>query len=120
MTGFRLSNHLYLDCIRVNSVSIRAEKAIAYLDPFGMKGKFGTGLIWFEPLPDLVTDFNLRNQTGFEAYWKMLLTPNLSITPESNSFLTRQRIPAKISLPSPTLNPDWLYDELKHESLETV
>ena len=23
----------------------------------------------------------LRNQTGFEAYWKMLLTPNLWITP---------------------------------------
>jgi hypothetical protein len=54
---------------------------VVYLDPFGMKGEFGTGLIWFEPLPDLAPEFNLRNQTGFEAYWKILLTPNLWITP---------------------------------------
>ena len=50
------------------------------LDPFGMKGEFGTGLIWFEPLPDLFTGIELRNQTGFEVYWKLLLTPNLWIT----------------------------------------
>ncbi len=54
---------------------------VVRLDPFGMKGEFGTGLIWFEPLPDLIPDTNLRNQTGFEAYWKILLTPNLWITP---------------------------------------
>lgn len=51
-----------------------------YLDPFGIKGEIGTGLIWFEPR-DLVPGFELRNQTGFEAYWKILLTPNLWITP---------------------------------------
>ncbi len=51
------------------------------LDPFGMKGEFGMGLIWFEPLPDLLPGTELRNQTGFEAYWKVLLTPNLWITP---------------------------------------
>ncbi len=54
---------------------------VVYLDPFGMKGEFGTGLIWFEPLPDLFPDVKLRNQTGFEAYWKVLLTPNLWVTP---------------------------------------
>jgi hypothetical protein len=63
------------------------------LDPFGMKGEFGTGLIWFEPLPDLVP-MKLRNQTGFEAYWKLLLTPNLWITP-GFQFLW-----------NPSLNPD--------------
>ena len=30
---------------------------------------------------DLIPDVKLRNQTGFEAYWKILLTPNLWITP---------------------------------------
>jgi hypothetical protein len=54
---------------------------VVRLDPFGVKGEFGTGLIWFKPLPDLIPDVKLRNQTGFEAYWKMLLTPNLWITP---------------------------------------
>lgn len=48
-----------------------------YLDPLGTKGELGTGLIWFEPLPDLLRGVDLRNQTGFEAYWKLLLTPNL-------------------------------------------
>lgn len=52
-----------------------------YLKPFGIQGEVGTGLIWFEPLPDLVPGVKLRNQTGFEAYWKILLTPNLWITP---------------------------------------
>jgi hypothetical protein len=54
---------------------------VVRLDPFGVKGEFGTGLIWFKPLPDLIPDVKLRNQTGFEAYWKILLTPNLWITP---------------------------------------
>ena len=53
----------------------------AYLDPFGIQGEVGTGLILFEPLRDLVPGMELRNQTGFEAYWKVLLTPNLWITP---------------------------------------
>jgi len=52
-----------------------------YTDPFGTKGEIGTGLIWFEPLPDLFPDTELRNQTGFELYWKLLVTPNLWITP---------------------------------------
>jgi carbohydrate-selective porin OprB len=33
-----------------------------------------------EPL-DLVPGTSLRDQTGFELYWKILLTPNLWITP---------------------------------------
>ena len=53
----------------------------AYLEPFGIQGEVGTGLIWFEPLPDLVLGMELSNQTGFESYWKILLTPNLWITP---------------------------------------
>ncbi len=52
-----------------------------YLDPFGTKGEIGTGLIWLDPLPDLLPGMELSSQTGFEAYWKILLTPNLWITP---------------------------------------
>ena len=52
-----------------------------YLRPFGMQGEVGTGPIWFEPPPELLPGTELRNQTGFEAYWKILLTPNLWITP---------------------------------------
>ena len=39
------------------------------------------GVIWMEPHPDLVPGVDLRNQYGFEMYWKVLLTPNLWITP---------------------------------------
>ncbi len=52
-----------------------------YLDPFGTKGDLGTGLIWLDPFPDLLPGIEVSSQTGFEAYWKILLTPNLWITP---------------------------------------
>ena len=52
----------------------------AYLRPFDIQGEIGTGLIWLQPHADL-GGMELRNQTGFEAYWKVLLTPNLWVTP---------------------------------------
>ncbi len=52
----------------------------AYLRPFDIQGEIGMAIIWFEPL-DLVPGTKLRNQTGYEFYWKILLTPNLWITP---------------------------------------
>ncbi len=53
----------------------------AYLAPFGIQGEVGTGFIWMEPFRDLVPGRKLRNQYGYELYWKMLITPNLWITP---------------------------------------
>lgn len=54
----------------------------AYLSPLGIRGEIGTGLVWMEPHPELLgPDIELRNQTGFEAYWKLLVTPNLWVTP---------------------------------------
>jgi carbohydrate-selective porin OprB len=37
--------------------------------------------MWLQPFPDLVSGQELRNQTGIEAYWKILMTPNLWLTP---------------------------------------
>jgi len=54
---------------------------VAFLSPFGIQGEFGTGLLWLKPHSDLVPGVELRNQSGFEAYWKMLVTPNLWVTP---------------------------------------
>ena len=53
----------------------------AYLKPFGIQGEIGAGLIWMQPHRDLVPGHKLRDQTGIELYWKILLTPNLWITP---------------------------------------
>jgi carbohydrate-selective porin OprB len=52
----------------------------AYLRPFDIQGEIGTSIIWFDP-HDLVPGESLDDQTGFELYWKILLTPNLWITP---------------------------------------
>jgi len=52
----------------------------AYLEPFGINGEIGTGLIGLQPHKDLVQGIELRDQKGFEAYWKILVTPNLWIT----------------------------------------
>ncbi len=53
----------------------------AYLKPLGIKGEAAAGLMWVKPHRDLVPGVKLRNQYGFETYWKILLTPNLWITP---------------------------------------
>ncbi len=52
-----------------------------YLSPLGIRGEVGMGMIWMQPHRDLLPGVTLRNQTGFEAYWRILLTPNLWITP---------------------------------------
>ena len=54
---------------------------VAYLEPLGIKGEIGTGLIWLKPHSFRVEGVELRNQTGFEVYWKILVTPNFWVTP---------------------------------------
>ncbi len=39
------------------------------------------GLIWMKPHDDLLPGVTLRNQLGVETYWKILLTPNIWVTP---------------------------------------
>ncbi len=55
-----------------------------YLAPFGIQGEVGTGLVWLQTFPDLElagVDVGGKNQYGLEAYWKILMTPNLWVTP---------------------------------------
>jgi len=49
---------------------------LAVLKPFGLRGEIGLGTSWAQPFKD---DF--RSQYGVEAYWKILLLPNLWVTP---------------------------------------
>ena len=49
---------------------------LAILRPFGMRGEIGLGTSWAKPKND-----NLNSQYGVEAYWKLLLLPNLWVTP---------------------------------------
>ena len=48
----------------------------ATLKPFGVRGEIGLGAAWMDPI-----DPTLRSQYGGEAYWKLLVTPDLWVTP---------------------------------------
>ena len=55
---------------------------LALLKPAGIRGELGVGLSWMEALEDVTTPIGgLRNQTGGEVYWKLLLLPDFWITP---------------------------------------
>jgi carbohydrate-selective porin OprB len=41
-----------------------------------MRGEIGLGTSWAQPFNE-----NLRSQYGVESYWKILLLPNLWVTP---------------------------------------
>jgi hypothetical protein len=49
---------------------------LAVLKPFGLRGEIGLGTSWAQPF-----DNDLRSQYGVEGYWKLLLLPNLWVTP---------------------------------------
>jgi hypothetical protein len=49
---------------------------LAVLKPFGLRGEIGLGTSWAKPKKD-----NLGSQYGVEGYWKLLLLPNLWVTP---------------------------------------
>lgn len=49
---------------------------LAVLKPFGLRGEIGLGTSWAQPFSD-----SLNSQYGLEAYWKLLLLPNLWVTP---------------------------------------
>ena len=58
---------------------------VAYLKPLGIRGEAALGATWARPIQDFDSGlplFNgLRDQYGIETYWKILLTPDLWITP---------------------------------------
>ncbi len=49
---------------------------LAVLRPFGLRGEIGLGTSWAQPFRD-----SLNSQYGVEGYWKLLLLPNLWVTP---------------------------------------
>ena len=53
-----------------------ATAGAAFLRPFGMRGEIGLGYSWAQPF-----DGTFRSQHGVEGYWKLLLLPNLWLTP---------------------------------------
>jgi carbohydrate-selective porin OprB len=48
----------------------------AVLKPFGLRGEIGVGTSFAQPHLDF-----LDSQYGVEAYWKILVTPSLWVTP---------------------------------------
>jgi hypothetical protein len=58
---------------------------LARLQPFGIRGEAAVGATWVNPIQEFDTGLplweNRRDQFGVEAYWKILLTPDLWITP---------------------------------------
>lgn len=56
----------------------------AYLNPLGIQGEATFGLMWMKTHDNLKIgplSLDSQNQYGAEAYWKMLLTPNIWVTP---------------------------------------
>lgn len=62
---------------------------VAFLNPLGGGGELNLGGVWAQPIPN-----ELRNQYGLNAYWKILLTPDVWITPGVQLIF------------DPSLNPD--------------
>jgi hypothetical protein len=54
----------------------------AFLKPLGIRGELGLGFVWMDPVSDpLLGTPNPRDQYGLETYWKLLVTPDLWVTP---------------------------------------
>ena len=49
---------------------------VAYVKPLDIRGELAMGWSWGRPIQP-----GLRDQTGMEVYWKILLTPDLWLTP---------------------------------------
>ena len=49
---------------------------VSRLQPFDIRGEMSLGAVWMDPINDALDD-----QFGGEAYWKILLTPDLWVTP---------------------------------------
>jgi hypothetical protein len=57
---------------------------LAYMKPLGVRGQLALGVVWAQPikgLGGLPVLADLDDQVGAEAYWKLLVAPDLWITP---------------------------------------
>jgi len=53
---------------------------VAYRNPFNVKGEAAVGLLYMNPIEEIFEE-EVRDQYGVEMYWRILLTPNIWITP---------------------------------------
>jgi carbohydrate-selective porin OprB len=37
--------------------------------------------MWEQPIRDIIPGAGQRDQSGIETYWRILLTPNMTVTP---------------------------------------
>ncbi len=58
-----------------------ATAAVAYLNPLNIRGEAALGAMWSSPIEDIIPVVDARDQYGLEAYWRMQLTPNVTVTP---------------------------------------
>jgi carbohydrate-selective porin OprB len=54
---------------------------LAVLNPLTVTGELALGLVWMQPIRDIFPRRGQREQTGVDVYWRMLVTPNLWLTP---------------------------------------
>jgi carbohydrate-selective porin OprB len=60
----------------ITAVKHSTTAGLVVLKPLGFRGEIGLGTSWKQPISD-----RLQSQYGVEGYWKLLLLPNLWITP---------------------------------------
>jgi Carbohydrate-selective porin, OprB family len=54
---------------------------VAFLNPVNVRGEIGLGGMWSQPIKNVFPGSGQRDQTGIETYWRILLTPNMTVTP---------------------------------------
>jgi hypothetical protein len=58
-----------------------ATAGAAFLNPVKVRGEIGLGYMWSQPIKNILPGSGQRNQEGFETYWRMLVTPSVTVTP---------------------------------------
>ena len=53
---------------------------VAYMNPLSVKGEAALGLLYMNPIEEIFEQ-DVRNQYGVEAYWRILITPHIWLTP---------------------------------------
>jgi porin len=59
----------------------QANAGVAYLNPYGIKGEIAVGAMWARPFENIFPGSGQRDQYGVEGYWRLQVTPNVSLTP---------------------------------------
>jgi len=79
-----------------------ATVGLAYLNPLNVRGEVALGLMWSQPIKDIFPGSGQRDQYGPEIYWRLLVTPSITVTPGLSVVFDPSFNPAKdvIVIPS--------------------